>query len=306
MRRVAMSFLCVLMILTISQAQYQIGLAPRVSPDTEIYKKIGYTEVRIRYGAPSVKGREIFGDVEPYDHVWRAGANEATTLEISSNIDLEAGVLPAGKYALFIIPRERESWTVIFNHQSKQWGAFDYDESMDALRVDVVPQRLSEKVETLRYDIEAQGITSGAIIMTWSDVKLQIPFTTEFAEELGTILDERLASSDSSTHWVIYLQAAEVLVSQDKDLDTAEKWLDLSDKYAAPSESGWDKRYYPIAYIRSHALWTRAKLLALKGDYSTAAALGEALSTDKEHEMFYKRKGESQNINTLVSEWSKQ
>lgn len=82
--------------------QYQIGLIPNVSPDRGIYKKIGYTEVDIKYGSPAVKNREVWGHMAAYNEVWRAGANYATTIEFSEDVQVEGQALEKGKYACLL------------------------------------------------------------------------------------------------------------------------------------------------------------------------------------------------------------
>jgi hypothetical protein len=92
--------------------------------------------VVIDYGAPSVKDRVIWGGLVPYDKVWRTGANEATTVEVDKDVIINGNELSAGKYALFTIPSE-EKWTLIFNSEYNQWGAYKYDPAKDVLKVEV-------------------------------------------------------------------------------------------------------------------------------------------------------------------------
>ncbi len=117
---------------------------------------IGKDKVTIQWGSPSVKGREIFGSIVPYDEVWRAGANEATNIEFEGDVLIGGKELKAGKYGLFMIPTQGE-WTIIFNSVWNQWGAFEYDDQKDVLRIKVKPEH-STKSETLEYKIETTGI----------------------------------------------------------------------------------------------------------------------------------------------------
>ena len=113
---------------------------------------INGAEISINYGSPSVKGREIWGKLVPFGKVWRAGANDATTFETNQKIVIEGKELPAGKYSLFIIP-EKDSATIIFNTEAKQWGAYDYNEQKDQLRVTVKPKNLDIASENLVYSL---------------------------------------------------------------------------------------------------------------------------------------------------------
>lgn len=141
--------------------------AERLSKNGKTQGSIDNVEITLEYGRPSVKGRKIWGGLVPYDRVWRTGADEATTLEVTSDIAVEGQVLPAGVYSLFTIPGEAE-WTVIFNTVSEQWGAFNYDETKDALRVAVTPQT-AEFVESLELLIE-----DSEVILRWGE--LAVPF----------------------------------------------------------------------------------------------------------------------------------
>jgi hypothetical protein len=116
---------------------------------------IGAVKVTIEYGRPSVKGRKIWGDLVPYDKVWRAGADEATTVAFDQDVMVEGQRLAAGTYAFFAIPTAG-GWTAIFNKTADQWGAFDYDAKSDALRVTVQP-KAHDMVETLEYAVGAGG-----------------------------------------------------------------------------------------------------------------------------------------------------
>ena len=88
--------------------QYQIGLIPRSSPDRMVSKTIGATDIKMEYGSPSVKNRLVWGGIVPYDQVWRAGANNATTIEISDEIIIEGTKVAKGRYAFFVIPKEHD------------------------------------------------------------------------------------------------------------------------------------------------------------------------------------------------------
>lgn len=144
----------------------------RVSPPAEASGEIGDTEVTINYSVLSVNNREIFGDLVPYDAVWRTGANEATTFEVENDVLIEGEPLAAGKYALFTIPGEDE-WTLIFNKTAEQWGAYDYDPAQDALRVNVTPSEAPKQTEKLTFEVDE----SGEVSMVWADT--QIEFTVE-------------------------------------------------------------------------------------------------------------------------------
>jgi hypothetical protein len=142
---------------------------PRVSPPQSVTGKVRKATITISYSSPSVKGRIIWGTLVPYDKVWRAGANEATTFETDKDIKVEGRLLPAGKYSFFLLPRENAGWTAIFNKEAKQWGAFKYDESKDQLRVDIKPTVLRDTVQALDYRITRRGFA-----LDWEKVSVPV------------------------------------------------------------------------------------------------------------------------------------
>lgn len=142
------------------------------SPRDSVSGKIGKANISINYGSPSVKGRKVWGNLVPYDQVWRAGANEATVFTTDQRLAIEGAVLEAGKYSLFMIPNEN-GWTVIFNKTAKQWGAYDYKEADDALRVIVKTKKNANTQERLVYKIKKEGVS-----MIWE--KLEVPISVEY------------------------------------------------------------------------------------------------------------------------------
>ncbi len=142
--------------------------ATPASPPATATGKIGESTVTINYSSPSVKGRKIFGGLEPYNKVWRAGANAATTFEVDKDVMVEGKTLPAGKYAFFVMPTEGD-WTVIFNKVASQWGAFKYDQAQDALRVNVKPRKTDTLNERLAYLVNKDGI-----VLQWENVEVPV------------------------------------------------------------------------------------------------------------------------------------
>jgi hypothetical protein len=127
------------------------------SPKAEASGTVGTAKVNIVYCQPSARGRKIMGGLVPYGQVWRTGANEATTIEFDKPVKIEGKDVAAGKYALFTIPTENE-WTIILNKDTKQWGAYNYKESDDVVRVKVKPAKTSKFVETLTITPEKDQI----------------------------------------------------------------------------------------------------------------------------------------------------
>ena len=144
----------------------------RISPKAAVIQTVGFTEVRIDYSRPGVKKREIWGKLVPYDAVWRAGANEATKITFSTDVTVEGKILKKGSYSLFAIPGKNE-WTIIFNKVADQWGAFEYNESEDALRVKVKTEKAIWQ-EWLSYTINKASDTSAVIRLEWEKIKVPL------------------------------------------------------------------------------------------------------------------------------------
>lgn len=126
------------------------------SPAKTASGQINGAKITINYSSPAVKGRTVWGELVPMGEIWRAGANDATTFETSKDIKVQGQNLPAGTYSFFIIPGEYES-TFIFNKEAKQWGAYKYDKSKDALRVKVPSGQGSSMEERLVYEVNSGG-----------------------------------------------------------------------------------------------------------------------------------------------------
>ena len=153
-------------ILNANVSMAQDDKAQRPSPPAKASEKVGSTTITVDYSQPSVKGRTIWGDLVPYGKIWRAGANEATTFEASTDVSIDGKTLKAGKYALFVIP-EANSWTFVFNSVPNQWGAYNHDASKDVLKVKVTPKKLDENVEKLTYKVKSDG----GVYLKWSNMK---------------------------------------------------------------------------------------------------------------------------------------
>lgn len=129
-------------------------------PKSPAEKSVGIingSKIEINYGSPSVRERKIWGELVPFGQLWRAGANEATTIEISKEITIEGQRLPAGKYSFFVIPNEKEC-VLIFNKVIKQWGTSKYSQNEDQLRVIVKPEFADSPTEKLTYSISQTKI----------------------------------------------------------------------------------------------------------------------------------------------------
>jgi tetratricopeptide (TPR) repeat protein len=202
-------------------------------------ERIGITDVTIHYDRPGVKGREgkIWGQLIQVGYndlgfgntkkaPWRAGANENTTIEFSTDVKIEGQNLPAGKYAFFIAYDSNEC-TLIFSKNSNSWGSFFYNEKEDALRVKVKPVAMDKSIEWLKYEFINETDSSAAIALEWE--KLMIPFKVEV-----DLINTQLASfrkelqTDKGFLWETWAQAANWCLQNNTNLDQALLWSDTA------------------------------------------------------------------------------
>jgi Protein of unknown function (DUF2911) len=148
---------------------------PRPSPSATLTQTVGLTDVTIKYSRPGVKGRTIWGDLVPYDKVWRTGANEATTITFSDDVTVEGQKLAKGTYSLHTQPG-RDQWTVIFNSVADQWGSYSYDAAKDVVRVNVKPQTADHR-EWLTFEIPEMTTDTAKVVIRWE--KIAVPFTVD-------------------------------------------------------------------------------------------------------------------------------
>lgn len=158
----------IILLIFFTQLSCSQGMKNRKSPPAEVKGKLGNSNVSINYSQPAVKGRTIWGDLVPYDKVWRTGANEATTIEFDKDVKIEGKKLAAGKYALFTIPTQND-WVIIFNKNHKQWGAYSYNKNDDILRVEVTPSKSNSSVERMAFSID-----KSQVVLKWD--KLIVAF----------------------------------------------------------------------------------------------------------------------------------
>ena len=207
------------------KAQSAILSLPRVSQHARFTQRIDLTDITIDYHRPRVNGRKIFGGLQAYGKVWRAGANENTLFEVSDLVTINGQPLAKGVYGLHLIPGET-SWVIIFSKNSKSWGSFTYDEAEDALRLTVKPQTI-ENHEVLDYDFDDPQPNSVVITMRWE--KVAVPFKVEVTslEITQNSLRDQLRGR-AQFEWQPWMEAANYLLTNHLSAEEALKYADRS------------------------------------------------------------------------------
>ena len=265
-------------VMLVSAAWAQQLDLPRPSPKATVSQTVGLTDVTITYCRPSVKGRVIWGGLVPYDQVWRTGANEATTITFAEDVTVGGTKLPAGTYGLFTIPGKDE-WTVIFNKGAKQWGAYEYKQDQDVLRLKVTPHP-DEFRELLTIWFPAVSTESATVAISWE--KLTVPFTVN----VDTVNKVLAAARRSIDDWRVPYRAATFCLDNNVNLTEARAWMDRS---IAMKETMYN-------------LAGKARFLALDGKKADAVALAKkAIAVGKAADP----KADTAMVDNLIKEWEK-
>jgi hypothetical protein len=209
---------------TAAHAQSILTL-PEASQRAAVSQRVGLTEITIVYHRPLVGGRKVWGGIVPYGQVWRAGANENTTIEFSTAVSVEGQPLPKGIYGLHMLPAA-DSWSVIFSRNSSSWGSFTYNQAEDALRVTVKPLP-AEMREALTYDFDNVKPGSAVVRLQWE--KLAVPFEVAVNETETTLasLREELRSGKQYV-WESPAEAAQYCLTHKVALDEGLAWANKS------------------------------------------------------------------------------
>lgn len=231
---------------------------PQPSPAATVQQRVGFTDIIIKYSRPGAKGRDVFGQLEPYGQVWRTGANTATTIAFNTAVKFGGVDVPAGTYALFSIPGQAE-WTVILNKNTQQWGAYTYDAKDDVARVKVTPVKLGEPVETFTIDLNDIRDDSATLNLAWQNTRVPVKLTMDVVPVVVKQIDAAMAA-DPKPSANVYASAAMFYLEHDLDLTKAAQWM----KAAIEQQ--------PNAF---HLHYYQARLLAKQGDKAGAIAAAQ-------------------------------
>lgn len=198
---------------------------PESSQAAQIKQRLGITEITITYHRPLVNGRKIWGGLVPLGQVWRAGANENTTIEFSTPVSVEGKSIPAGTYGLHMIPTA-DQWTIIFSKMSVAWGSYTYNETEDALRATVKPRDHAME-EALVYSFDDLKADSVVATMKWEKLAVSFQISVTDAETVLPSLRNELRGR-AQYSWGPPNEAASYCLAKKIALDEGLKWADLS------------------------------------------------------------------------------
>ena len=205
-------------------AQELKGKIPAASSGQSIEQDFGLGTVSVKYYRPNTKGRKIFGATEPYGIVWRTGANNSTVITFTDTIQVEGNTLAPGSYSLFSIPGDNE-WTIIFNKNAKQWGAYSYDEKQDQLRFKVKPVKLHDKVETLTIQFADVHEEDCVLQILWENTGINLHLKTDADNRIMANIQDAMLGEKKP-----YYMSAIWCYNHNRNLDQALSWMQEADK----------------------------------------------------------------------------
>jgi hypothetical protein len=192
---------------------------PAPSPLQKIIQNFATSKISIEYSRPGVKGRSIFGELVPYDSVWRTGANAPTKITFGEEVQLEGKNVPAGIYALYMMPG-KEQWTMILSKDTALWGAFGYKAGNDLMRVQLKPTTLPMSMETMTFLFSNVKPTACDVQLLWDKTMVSFHVTTEIDAKIMTQIDQAM-KGEKPPYW----QAANYYFENGKDINKAYEWV---------------------------------------------------------------------------------
>ena len=209
----------VLVLLFIFETTAQQLVTPRPSPKAIVTQMIGVTKVTIDYGSPGVKNRVIWGELVPYNEIWRTGANELTTITFDDPVKINGIELPAGTYGIHSVPRKDE-WDIIFSKDAKVDGSSTFNPEKEILRVKAKPEE-HHFMERMTFLFTDATENSAAVNLLWD--KMKVSFNIETNTQ-----DLTLTKARQQLSWAPLFQAAQYCLTNNVNLEEALKWIEAS------------------------------------------------------------------------------
>ena len=202
-------------------AEAQPIKTPSPSSTQTVKQEFGLSSIELSYSRPNMKGRKIFGDLVPYDALWRTGANSATTLTFGDDVTIGGTKIPAGKYGLLTMPGATE-WTIIITKQTDVTSPAAYKADQDVVRVKVKPNAmLPFTVESFTIFFDDVKANSTNLVLVWDKTSVALPITTDIDSKIMAQIDNSMNKDNKP-----YFQSAMYYMESGKDLNQANMWFD--------------------------------------------------------------------------------
>ena len=249
---------------------------PAPSPKAKVYQMVGLTEVEVEYSSPGKKDRTIFGGVVEYGKLWRTGANRATKVTFSNKVNFGGKEVEAGTYSLFSIPNS-EKITVILNTNADQGGTGQYDEALDAARVEVPFMDTKSSVERMRFTIENTNPNGADFVFAWAEKTFVVPMEM-FTEELANANFESKLK-EFEREYALYNEAANYYL----EIGNLEKAKEMSEKSTGMTKKFWTMHTLAKIYAKmgekkmAIAAAEESKAMAIEADYQPYVKMNDEL-----------------------------
>ncbi len=261
-------FFCAAMVSLATEAQIK---TPQPSPMAKVTQVVGLTDVTLEYSRPAMRGRTVFGDLVPFDQLWRTGANKNSIITFSEDVKISGKALKAGSYAIFTKPGETV-WEVNFYTDTENWGTpRNWDATKVAAVVKANAAKTTDMAESFTISVDHVSETGAHLVISWADTKVAIPFEVPTDSAVTANIDKVMGGPDAGD----YYAAAVYYLKADKDINKAKEWMD---KAMAMTEKPafWQMRQQSLIYAKAGdkkaAIETAKKSLAAaevagNGDY---------------------------------------
>lgn len=228
---------------------------PQKSPTATIKQNVGLSTVEITYSRPGMKGRTIFGELVPYDKLWRTGANKATSITLSSEATIAGKKVPAGSYSLFTVPGKTQ-WEIVINKETELWGTGDYKKEDDVVRFKVNATKLSSNVESFTIDFKNFSNEGCDIVMMWEKTEVSFKVGVDANAQVWANINSEISKVEGS--WKVYVRSAQYAAETKENLDDALEYIEKA------MEMGGDDSWW--------AYWVEGQVYAAMKDYKKAQA----------------------------------
>lgn len=234
--------ICALMISVDAQVQ-----TPAASPAAEFEQKVGLTDIEVEYSRPNVNGRAIFGNLVPYDKIWRTGANMNSTISFSDDVVIDGQKVKAGKYAIYTKPSPK-SWEVYFYTDHENPGTPEkWDDSKVAAKTTVEAHTMPMKMETFTMLIDEIHADHAMLGMIWDNVYVGVKIEVPTEQKVMASIDATMKSSPTAQD---YMSAANYYFTANKDIKQAKTWFDEAMKNNKDPKF-WQLRQQSLIYAKA-------------------------------------------------------
>lgn len=282
-KNILLSFMLLQSVILSAQDKVQIRVTA-ASPAASYEQEVGSAKIKISYSRPLVRGRKIFGELVPFDKLWRTGASDCTVITTSEDIAFGNNVLKAGSYSIFTIPSGNE-WTIIINTDTTLHGETGYDEKKDVMRFKVPVEKSANFYETFTIELNDINIKGEAFLkIFWENTMVKIPIKSKEDETLVALINLHVINEKTQDANLLF-QAANYYYSTNRDLKQAIEWLLKAEKLNSQNFN------YPNL---------RQKIASELKDYTNAIAAAKRAITlaDKE-----KMKTTIETLNKRIADW---